>query len=187
MQDFSSGTNSSINELAPPRSRSIARGTTPSGDNYAPTLETSGTRSTGSSLQRAVRIADRPSTQHAIEPKVKHKARALFASCIENIERAIDNEADFFLRNNSLEQLKDSLGELWALRDRREAGFAEIVNMLQNILLGRDVEAFTIDQLDVLRSVFTKLHNEAVFDDGLANVVTHDLLKGDVDVFRELD
>ena len=109
-------------------------------------------------------------------------------SCLESLDRAIDNSADFFLRNNSLEQLKDTLSELWSMRARREESFAELINMLQGLFLNTNVESFSDAQLHAIRGTFQRLvHEEDTFDDDFANSVTMDLLKGGADVFRELD
>lgn len=158
-----------------------------SGEKYTPTLSTSGTLSTGSPRQTAQRGRPRtPSTPH-VHPKFRHASRALFVSCVDSLDRAIDNSVDFFLRNNSLEQLKDTLSDLWSMRAYREESFAELVNMLQGVLLDTDVESFTNEQLYVIRDTFRKISQEDSFDDDFANAVTSDLLKGGVDVFREID
>jgi len=161
---------------------------TSSGEKYTPTLSTSGTLSTGSAEQTALRGPHAASVAPHVQPKYKHASHALFVSCVESLDRAIDSSSDFFLRNNSLEQLKDTLSELWAMRSRREESFAELVNMLQGVFLNTDVESFSDVQLHVIRDVFQRLvHREDTLDDDFANAVTMDLLKGGVDVFRELD
>jgi hypothetical protein len=161
---------------------------TASGEKYTPTLSTSGTLSTGSAEQTALRGRHAASAAPHVQPKYKHASHALFVSCLESLDRAIDNSADFFLRNNSLEQLRDTLSELWTMRAHREEDFAELVNMLQGIFLNTSVESFSDVQLHVIRDVFQRLaHEEGTFDDDFANAITMDLLKGGVDVFRELD
>jgi len=159
-----------------------------SGEKYTPTLSTSGSLSTGSTGQTAQRGRPKtPSTPH-VHPKFRHTSRALFVSCVDSLDRAIDNSVDFFLRNNSLEQLKDTLSDLWSMRAYREENFAELVNMLQGVLLDTDVESFTDEQLCVIRDAFQRIaQEEDSFDDDFANAVTLDLLKGGVDVFREID
>ena len=161
---------------------------TASGDKYTPTLSTSGTLSTGSVGQTAQRGRRTVSSTPHVHPKFKHASRALFVSCVESLDRAIDNSADFFLRNNSLEQLKDTLADLWSLRVHREEDFAELVNMFQGVLLGTDVESFTDEQLRAIRTAFHRIaQEEDSFDDDFANAVTLDLLRGGVNVFREID
>ena len=161
---------------------------TASGDKYTPTLSTSGTLSTGSAGQAAQRGQHKASLATHVHPKHKHASHALFVSCIESLDRALDNSADFFLRNNSLEQLKDTLSELWSMRALREENFAELVNMLQGVLLEMDVEDFADEQLHAIRAAFQRIAQEKEsFDDDFANLVTLELLKGGVDVFREID
>ncbi len=159
-----------------------------SGEKYTPTLSTSGTLSTGSAAQTALRGRHAASATPHVQPKYKHASHALFVSCLESLDSAIDNSADFFLRNNSLEQVKDTLSELWGMRGQREESFAELINMLQGLFLDTNVESFSDAQLHAIRDVFQRLvHEEDVFDDDFANAVTVDLLKGGADVFRELD
>ncbi|MFO7901633.1 MAG: hypothetical protein R6U98_03140 [Pirellulaceae bacterium] len=118
---------------------------------------------------------------------MKHACHALFTASVDNLDRALDHRANFFLRNNALEQLKDTLSELWKVRSQREEPFAEIVNMLQGVFAQRSVEDFTNDELVVLRSVFLRLRDESVYDDDFANEITVDLLNGGIDAFRELE
>ena len=158
-----------------------------SGDAYASTLETSGSRSTGvqsdrygpSGTQRLVAF-------DAVEPRFKHKASAIYSSCAESLGNAI-GESDPVIRSNSFEQVKDSLDDLWLIRDRREEQFAEVINMIQGVIVGNDVACFTDDHLGVLYAAFVKLAEQPSIDDEFANEITADLLKGDLDVFREID
>jgi hypothetical protein len=120
-------------------------------------------------------------------PKVKHACYALFSACVDDLDRALDHQGEFFLRNNALEQLKDTLSELWNARSQREEPFAEIVNMLQGVFEQRTVEDFTTAELACLRSVFVRLRDESIYDDDFANDMTVELLNGGVDAFRELE
>ncbi len=161
---------------------------TASGDKYTPTLSTAGTLSTGSAEQTAQRGRRTASSTPHVNPKHKHASRAMFVSCVESLDRAIDNSTDFFLRNNSLEQLKDTLSDLWTMRAHREENFAELVNMLQGVLLDMDVESLGDKQLHAIRTTFQRIAQEQeAFDDDFANAITLELLKGGVDVFREID
>jgi hypothetical protein len=100
---------------------------------------------------------------------------------------AIENDREFFIRNNELEQVKDGLADLWTLRSGREPAFAEVVNMLQCVFANRNVEDFTSAQMAVLRDVFLRLCAESVVDDDFVNSISFELLRGDVDIFRELE
>jgi hypothetical protein len=107
---------------------------------------------------------------------------------VENLDRAVDCQAEFFLKCNAMEQVNDALAQLWELRDKRqEEEFGEVVNLLQNVLAGRNVDGFTPEHLRLLRDVFVRLRNEAAWDEAIANDITLDLLKGGIDAFRELD
>ena len=106
---------------------------------------------------------------------------------MDNLNRALDHDTDFFLRNNAIEHLKDSLADLWEIRSKREEQFAEAINMLQGVFAERTVEEFTSDQLSCLRSVFDKLCQDSVYDDDAINAITLELLNGGLDVFRGIE
>ncbi len=118
-----------------------------------------------------------------IEPKVRHKYAAIWNACSDNVNRALANREDFFLRSNAIEQVKESLSELWSFRIEHNQAFAETVNLIQGVLIDRKAEDFSDNQLDTLRSIFDKLSNEPSLDDSLANIISIDLLKGNIDVF----
>lgn len=186
MNSTSTGSESaeSVQRPAEPR---IVRGGSFSGDAYTPTLTTPGTRSTGETSLEPVRSKRTPARVQKVTPKVKHTCFALFTACIDNIDRALDHNEDLFLRSNALDQLKDTLSELWNVRSKREEQFAEIVNMLQGIFAQRTVEDFTTNELDVLRLMLRQLRDEGVYDDDFVNAITVDLLNGGIDVFREIE
>jgi len=182
---------STASEIAmPPNGRvsqGVVAGGVVSGDTYAPTLVTSGTRSTGATSRPAVRAERPPKTTSVVLPKVRHRCHALLTACIGNLDRALENDADFFLRNNALEQLRDSLAELWEIRSKREEQFGELVNIFQGLLVKRNVQEFTCDQLVCLRSVLEKARQEATYDDEFTNAMTIALLNGGLDVFRAIE
>lgn len=158
-----------------------------SGDAYASTLTTSGNRSTGSAeLSTPAGPRNRSSVAKPTS-KAKHKCYALFSACVDDLARALDHRDDFFLRNNALEQLKDTLSRLWSVRSEREEAFKEIVNLLQGVFAMRSVEDFAAEKLVCLKRVFEQIRDETVFDDDFANEVTVELLKGGIDVFREIE
>ena len=165
----------------------VIAGKPASGDAYAPTLVTSGTRATGAASRHALRTRRSLPRIPAVSAKVRHRCHALLAACIDNLNRAVDHDADFFLRNNALEQLKDSLVDLWEIRSDREEQFAEVVNVLQGVFAERNVEDFAHDQLVCLRSVFHRLWQEPVYDDDCINAITTELLNGALDVFRGIE
>lgn len=165
----------------------VVAGGSVSGDAHTPTLATSGTRSTGVGETAARRGRRTASRVTEFPPKVKHACYAVFTACIDNLDRAVDHGEDFFIRTNSVEQLKDALHELWKVRWQREEPFGEIVNLLQGIFAGRKAEDFSTDQLVCMRSVFAQLREQTAYDDDFANAITLELLNGGLDVFRGID
>ncbi len=165
----------------------VVAGGNVSGDAHTPTLATSGTRSTGVGETDAPRGRRTASRIAKDVPKVKHACYALMTACIDNLDRAVDHGEDFFIRTNSVEQLKDALRELWKFRSQREEQFGEVMNLLQGILAGRSAEDFSSDHLVCMRSVFCQLREEIAFDDDFANAITVELLNGGLDVFRGID
>lgn len=178
-------------DIASPRNgranRSVVVSGSVSGDAYAPTLVTSGRRATGSTSLPGLRAGGSLPRTASVPPKVTHRCHAILESCIDNLNRALDHDMDFFLRNNAIEHLKDSLADLWSIRSKREEQFAEAINMLQGVFAERTVEEFTNDQLSCLRSVFDKLCKRSVYDDDSVNAITLELLNGGLDVFRGIE
>lgn len=165
----------------------VVTGGSVSGDTYTATLATAGSRSTGTAELPLPRGKRSTSQASKVLPKVKHACYALLSTCIENLDRALDHDEDFFLRNNSLEQLKDTLSELWKVRSQREEQFGELINVLQGVFVQRNVEDFTAEQLNCLRSVFGRLREEPVYNDHFANAITLELLNGGIDAFRGIE
>ncbi|GEM_PF-5882005 len=164
----------------------VTDGVAVSGDAYAPTLVTAGTRSTGATSPPAARRRALPPGA-TISPKAKHAGRAILSACVDDLSRAIDDQEESIARNNALEQLKGKLSDLWKLRAEREESFAEVINMLQGLFLKRRVEDFSNEQLVCLRFSFEQLCQESVIDDEIANSLTIRLLNGGLDVFREIE
>ena len=186
MSDDSTGSGST-GIVARSNGPSIVEGVSVSGDAYTATLATSGTRSTGAA-ESPVPRGRPPSPQvPKVLPKVKHKCYALFSTCIDNLDRAIDSDENVFLRYNAIEQVKDTLSELWKVRLQREEQFGELINVLQGAFAQRTVEDFTAEQLDCLRVGFRRLREEPVYDDSFANAVTLELLSGGIDAFRAIE
>jgi hypothetical protein len=158
-----------------------------SGDAHAPNLVTSGTRATGAASPPVAQGRRARTTTAPIATSVQHTTRATMAACIEDLDRAIDGSADFFARNNALEQMKAKLAALWKLRADREEAFAELINMIQSVFLKRRVEDLSEPQLLCLRTVLEKIHQESHFNDDFVNGITISLMKGGIDVFREIE
>ena len=167
-------------------SGSISSGTV-SGDRHAPTLATAGSYSTGGGAPAPRSSAKRNELPVRERPRIRHACRAILANCVQNLERARDAGSDIVPKSNALQEVKDSLADLWRMRSDREEQFAELINQLQAVFVNRQVEDFTHEQLDVLESVLAKMHDEPRFNDSFANSISMELLRGGVDVFRELD
>ena len=118
---------------------------------------------------------------------VTQACHALFAAGVDYLDRAVDQNEEFFPRDKALEQLRGILAELWSKRIEREEAFAEIVNMLQAVFVQRRVEDFSAEQLGTLRIVFAKLCDTTSFDDDFANTLTFELMNGGIDAFREFE
>ncbi len=160
---------------------------TVSGDQYATSLLTSGRRSTGSNFLVSPRQANSRPRQKNVSVQARQASRALFNSCIDSLDRALTLEDEFFQRNNAIEQFRDTLATLWDQRDRWQEAFAELINMLQGILAKCSVEDFDTNQLICVRAAVQALRDAEEIDDAFANQVTKDLLRGGLDVFRELN
>lgn len=165
--------------------RDATSGTT-SGEPFAPGLLTSGSRATGRDSRESTG-AKQAHRRRQVLPKARHAVRALYATCLDCLERAESQSDNFFARNAALEQLRDSLTELWDMRQLHEEQFAEVINMLQCLFADRRVEDFHANHLEAMRAVFDRLRTEFEVDDQLANDLTRVLLQGGLDVFRELE
>jgi len=121
------------------------------------------------------------------DAKTRLACAAILKSGIEHIEDALDNDSEFFIRNNALEQAKECLAKLWEHRQQREEPFVELVNALQCVFAERDVECFGNGQLAALRDAMQSMLDAGEIDDDFANSVSLQLLKAGIDVFREIE
>lgn len=124
-------------------------------------------------------------TQNKIPPATVHRITQIFNQCVESIDRAI-GERDGVLRENAFAQLIAGLDGLWGCRSVREGQFKEVVNLLQNVVVGRKTSDFNDDQLATLKSTVEKLRAEPIFDDLILDDITDDLIRAGIDAFREL-
>ena len=161
-----------------------------SGDRWVEGIETAGSRSTGESTRRPTGAATR--NHHASPRRVPQKAiqrrRLYLQQCLEELERAQNNNGDPILTSNSLAQVRDHLQTLWDMLDgdSQSEAFEEMVNVLQIAFCDEGLDAITPNQSDAIKSVLVKLHNDPDVDDQLANELTQELIRGGVDVFREI-
>ena len=61
-----------------------------------------------------------------------------------------------------------------------------MVNVLQIAFCDECLDAITPSQSEAIRSVLVKLHDDPDVDDQAANELTQELIRGGVDVFREI-
>ena len=61
-----------------------------------------------------------------------------------------------------------------------------MVNVLQIAFCNESLDALTPNQLAAITSVVVKLHEDPDLDDQIANELTQELIRGGVDVFREI-
>lgn len=126
------------------------------------------------------------SAQPKLPPsRVLHGSYAYLTECLACLERAT-GEDDVITKENSLNQFNALLKELWDYHPHREQAFAEAINMLQNIFVGRSLHDFIDAQLLAVYGCVDQLREEQVWDDAILNDITGRLLEADIDVFREL-
>jgi len=161
-----------------------------SGDRWAPGIETPGSRCTGEARRRAVsEPAAKPAIPSRRTPdRAVRKRRPYLKACLDDLERVRNGQEDPILRGNSLADVKNHLQALWELVEGspESEAFEEMVNVLQVALCVESPEALTPGQLEGVRSVLVKMHEDPDVDDQTANDLTQELIRSGVDVFREI-
>jgi hypothetical protein len=161
-----------------------------SGDRWAPGIETPGSRSTGESKRRPVTVpvAGRPVSLRRISDRALRKRRLYLKSCLDELERIRVYGEDPILKGNSLAEAKNHLQSLWEQVEGNadSQAFEEMINVLQIALSVESPEAIASSQLDAICSVLVKMNDDPNVDDQVANDLTQELIKGRVDVFREI-
>jgi hypothetical protein len=178
---------SGSNDRAVQSTPTVIRGVSVSGDSYSPSLVTSGSRATGAVIDKVSTSGKSGTPRKSPERRSIHKAIAIFATCLDQLDIALDEGAEFFARNNALEHFRSSLDALWKMRSEREEAFGDVINTIQAIFLKRRVEDFSRAQLELLRSSIERLQGQSELDDDFADSITLNLLDGRLDVFRELE
>ena len=160
-----------------------------SGGTGAPGLETTGSRSTG---ERAPEAMTKPRTGsqafRRIPAKVLQWRRVCLNACLTELDRIASLDDDPMGKSNCLADIQRHLGSLWDAveGDTESKAFEEMVNVLQVAFVDDDPVALDTPQLEALRLVMTRLHEDPDVDDSLANDLTDQLMRGGVDVFREI-
>jgi hypothetical protein len=109
----------------------------------------------------------------------------LLSECLASLKRAMATE-DTAAKDSALGEFNLALTALWDCHAYREEQFAEAINMLQNIFLGRRLADFRDAQLLTVYDCVRRLREEPVWDDAVLNEITGRLLDAGIDVFREL-
>jgi hypothetical protein len=107
-------------------------------------------------------------------------------SALEALASAIEWESDMAAKANAVSQFHVAFDSLWELRHVREEEFGEMVEVIQGILLAREPESISRSELECIRAVVTRLADEPRLDAATANELTGLMIRGGLDVFREL-
>jgi hypothetical protein len=162
-----------------------------SGSRWAEGIETAGSRSTGEGRRLFTDTLSKklPSISRPVPIKVIHTRRFYLQSCIDALENAENNSEDIILKSNCLTDVQDHLQVLWELLegDSESEAFEEIINVLQIAFCHKSLETLTPNQLSSIKSVLVKLHENPDIEDHVANEFTQELIRGGVDVFREIE
>ena len=155
-----------------------------SGSNSSRIVSRSGSSRTGDTANTDEPALGTASRRHATSFAIQ-RAVARLLSCAESVDSIIGEE-EVVLRTNGFEQLKSKLHKLWDSRGEHEPEFAEFVNMIQMIFFQTDVGEFSDEQFATVRDVLKSAADAREFDDEVNNDLTTRLVKGGLNVFREL-
>lgn len=126
-----------------------------------------------------------PNGPHRSSDSVK-ATRLLFDRCMQALDRAIQGDGDLIEQGNAFFNFSDILQELWERRNEQESQFAQLVNILQTLLLESVPEDFSKAQIQSIRQVIEKASDRRpISDEDLATYIKI-LDKGGCDVFRAL-
>lgn len=136
-------------------------------------------QSSGRQSPGEVRRAPRPST--------RHRFSSILQTCCDELKLAADQELEFYARNNALARVAEGFDVLWEIRNEFGDSFAALVNSIQSVFYGRDVEDFTSEQVLALLRVCEMASVCDDFDDSTLIQLTRELVRGKLDVFREIE
>jgi hypothetical protein len=160
-----------------------------SGGAGAPALETAGSLSTGeSTVNRNIKPRPDKLADRRVPQKILQARRACLSACLSALDRIASLKDDPISKSNCLAEVKQQLELLWndVEGDADSEAFEEIINVLQIAVFDDDPNSLSDSQLEVLRLVLWKLHEDPDVDDDLANDMTQELITGGIDVFREI-
>ncbi len=158
-----------------------------SGDIYAPTITTAGSRATGkgdhtdAAVRRREELGQRRPHRAAL-----NRCRLLVEAARQDLSGAIE-EDDVILRSNLINAVRQTLAQLWSMRKQREEPFGDVINDLQTYLDETPDEDLPNERLIVLNNALERFANEQVVDDHVAVDLTVLLLRGGVNVFQDLN
>jgi hypothetical protein len=135
-----------------------------------------------------VPAANPPASSRRIPDRALRKRRLYLNACLDELERVRNAGDDPILKGNSLAEAKNHLQALWELVEGNPdaQAFEEMINVLQVALFVESPQALSPSQLGAVCSVLAKINDEPDVDDQAANDLTQELIKGGVDVFREI-
>ena len=167
-------------------SRGIGIGSV-SGDDYAATITTAGSRATGKGAASCTAVRGRT------DPRWFSTHRAALQRCQLLVTAARDDlssavaEDDVILRSNAINAVRQWLAQLWSMRKQREEPFGDVINELQTYLDETPDEDLPNERLIVLDNALERLADEQVVDDHVAAELTGVLISGGVNVFQDLN
>ena len=160
-----------------------------SGDPLTPGIETPGSQCTGEGNGRSARApVSRPPSSRRIPERALRKRRLCLKACLDELERIRNGSDDPILKGNSLADARNHLQALWERVEGNpdSEAFEEMINVLQVALCVENPQSLATAQLNAICSVLVKMHDDPDLDDQEANDLTQELIKGGVDVFREI-
>jgi hypothetical protein len=129
-----------------------------------------------------------PSYSRGIPERTKRKRRHCLKACLTAFD-TVKNSDDPILKDNAINEMKNHLQALWEQVEGNSdsEAFEEMINVLQIALCTDNNEFFTPNRLEAIHSVLVTLYDEPDLDDQVANDLTQDLIRGGIDVFREIE
>ena len=173
------------NQLSSGVALSFATSDNASGSGYSPVFVVGPGRPSGERTADEAETGSRSKPQIQVTTHAIHRANLCLKRAIESIDTIL-GETDIILRANALDQFRTQLRKLWEMRTDREPAFAEFVNMLEMVFLDTRIADFTDAAMSTVKEVLQIAYDEEDFDDELNNELTERLIRGDLDVFREL-
>ncbi len=166
-------------------SRGIGIGSV-SGDDYAATITTAGSRATGKDAPGGTAVRGRNDPRWLSTHRAAlQRCQLLVTAARDDLSSAVE-EDDVILRSNAINAVRQSLAQLWTIRKQREEPFGDVINELQTYLDETPDEDLPNERLVVIGVALERLADEQVVDDHVAAELTGLLMRGGVNVFQDL-